>query len=79
MCSITSDEFTLPETVMTEVPEGNDPCGEGTPEATLAEGTYSLTAGVYVGGEQTAESSTTLSVDVAGNVSAEIDGAALSQ
>jgi hypothetical protein len=76
---ITSDDFTLPATVMTEVPEGNDPCGGDTAEATLEEGSYQLSAGVYVGGEQTPASSTTLNVDVAGDVSAEIDGSALSQ
>lgn len=76
---ITSDDFTVSGVVMTDVPAGNDPCGGDTPETTFDEGTYQITAGVYVGGQQTAEAETTLTVDVAGNVTAELDGAALSQ
>lgn len=76
--SIQSDNFMLSGTVMTEVPAGNDPCSGDTSEATLEEGAYSLTAGVYVGGQQTAEAEVTLSVEVAGDVTAELDGAELS-
>ena len=75
---ITSDDFTVPATAMTEVPQGNDPCGGDTPVATLDEGTYTLTAGVYVGGQQTPEAETTVTVEVAGHVEAELDGAELS-
>lgn len=76
---ITSDDFTLSATVMTEMPAGDNPCGDETSGFTFDEGTYSLTAGVYVGGQQTPEVSTTFSVTVAGDTPAEIDGAALSQ
>lgn len=76
---ITSDSFELPATVMTEVPAGNNPCEGGTGEATFDEGTYSLVAGVYVGGQQTPEAQATVNVTVAGDVTAEIDGAELSQ
>lgn len=77
--SITSDNFTVPATVMTDVPSGNDPCGGDTSDTSFDEGAYSITAGVYVGGQQTAEAETTLSVDVAGDVTAELNGAELSQ
>jgi hypothetical protein len=77
--SITSDNFTVPATVMTDVPSGNDPCGGDTSDTSFDEGAYSITAGVYVGGQQTAEKEATLSVDVAGDVIAELNGAELSQ
>jgi hypothetical protein len=77
--SITSDNFTVPATVMTDVPSGNDPCGGDTSDTSFDEGAYSITAGVYVGGQQTAEKEATLSVDVAGDVTAELNGAELSQ
>jgi hypothetical protein len=76
---ITSDSFEVTGVVMSDVPEGNDPCGGETPETTFEEGDYSLSAGVYVGGQQTPDAETTLSVSVAGDVTAEIDGAELSQ
>jgi hypothetical protein len=75
---ITSDDFTVLPVVMTEVPEGNDPCGGDTSETTLDEGTYTITAGVYVGGQQTPEAETTVTVEVAGDAEAELDGAELS-
>jgi hypothetical protein len=75
---ITSDSFTLGGAVMTEVPAGDDPCGGDTDETTFEEGTYDIVAGVYVGGQQTPEAETTLTVEVAGDVTAELDGAALS-
>jgi hypothetical protein len=75
---ITSDSFEVSSVVMSDVPEGDDPCGGETPETTFEEGDYTLTAGVYVGGEQTPDAETTLSVSVAGDTTAEIDGAALS-
>jgi hypothetical protein len=75
---ITSDDFTLSGAVMSEVPAGNDPCGEDTPDTTFDEGTYNVTAGIYVGGEQTPEAETTLTVEVAGDTTAELDGAGLS-
>jgi hypothetical protein len=75
---ISAGSFTLPDTVMTEVPAGDDPCGGDTPAATLEEGTYTLTAGVYVGGQQTPDAEATISVEVAGDVTTELDGAELS-
>jgi hypothetical protein len=75
---INSDSLELSGVVMTDIPEGDDPCGAETPETTLEEGDYSLVAGVYVGGEQTPEAETTLSIQVAGNTTVAIDGAELS-
>jgi len=75
---ITSEDFTLSGAVMTDVPAGNDPCGDDTPETTFEEGAYDLVAGVYVGGQQTPEAETTLTVEVAGETTAELDGSALS-
>lgn len=76
---ISSDDFTLSGEVMTDIPAGNDPCGDGTAETTFEEGSYTITAGVYVGGEQTPVAETTTTVEVAGDVTAELDGAELSQ
>jgi hypothetical protein len=76
---IASDDFTLGGAVMTEMPAGENPCAEGTSEVTLTEGTYTLIAGVYVGGQQTPEAETTLAVTVAGDVTAELNGDELSR
>jgi hypothetical protein len=76
---ISSVSFAVPGVVMTDVPVGNDPCAGGTSEMTFAEGSYQLTAGVYQGGQQTPESETTLTVKVAGDVTAQLDGVALSE
>jgi hypothetical protein len=74
---ISSDEYELPGSAMTEIP-AQDPCGNDPDVVTFDEGTYQLTAGIYVGGEQTPAKTTTLTVDVAGDVTAELDGAELS-
>jgi hypothetical protein len=76
---ITSDDFTLSASVMTEMPADDNPCEDGLAKRAFDEGSQSLTAGVYVPGEQIPQASTTVSVNVAGNVTAEIDGTALSQ
>jgi len=76
--SITSDSFTLDSTVMTDIAAGDDPCAPSTAETEFPEGTYTLTAGVYSPGSQTADVETTLTVSVSGDVTAEIDGAELS-
>lgn len=74
---ITSDSFEVQGAEMTEIP-AQDPCGSDPDVVTFDEGSYQITAGVYVGGAQTPEAETTLSVDVAGDVTAELDGSALS-
>ena len=76
---ITSDSFTLDSTVMTDIAAGDDPCAPATAETEFPEGTYTLTAGIYSPGSQTAEAESTQTVSVSGSVTAEIDGAALSQ
>jgi hypothetical protein len=75
---ITSDSFEVSGAEMTEIP-AQDPCGSDPDVVTFDEGTYQITAGIYEGGQQTAEAETTLTVEVAGDVTAELDGAALSQ
>jgi hypothetical protein len=74
---ITSDSFEVSGAEMTEIP-AQDPCGSDPDVVTFDEGSYQITAGVYVGGEQSPEAETTLTVEVAGNVTAELDGAELS-
>lgn len=77
--SITSNSFAVPSTVMTDMTSGQDPCSGSTAETTFPEGTYTLTAGIYVPGTQTAAVQTTQTVPVSGNVKLKIDGATLSQ
>lgn len=76
---IASDNFILPETRLFDLPAGNNPCGDSPGVTTFAEGRYLLNIGVYVGGSQTADKQVSRNVDVAGNVKAELDGAALSR
>ena len=76
---IDSDRFSVPSTVMTELPAGDDPCSGSTAEATLDEGTYTLSAGIYAPPAQTAAAETTQAVRVSGDVTVQIDGAALSR
>lgn len=76
---IDSDDFTLSATVMSDIPSGSDPCGGNTSETTFAQGTYEVTASVFTGGQQTPEAQAKFSVDVKGNVTAQIDGTALSK
>ena len=76
---ITSDNFTVPATVLTETTAGQAPCGDSTPAARLSERTYALTAGIYVPPAQTAEVEISKTVRVSGDVTAQIDGAALSR
>jgi hypothetical protein len=76
---ITSDPFAVPSTVMIDVGAGQDPCSGSTPETKFPEGSYSVTAGVYVPGTQTAAVQTTQTVRVSGDVTVKVDGAALSQ
>jgi len=77
--SIDSDSFELSGGTLTDVPSGDDPCGGDTPATTFDEGTYQVTAGVYVGGQQEPEKQATVTVTVAGDVTAELDGGSLSR
>ncbi|MBI5949432.1 MAG: hypothetical protein HY875_14935 [Chloroflexi bacterium] len=80
--TITSDNFTVPATVMLEVPAGQQaPCTGSPKQAVFAKGTYTLTAGVYVGGQQTPGKQSTQTAEVAGTapVQVKLDGAALSK
>ncbi len=76
---ITSASFTLPPTAMTDLPAGQDPCGETTPETVFAPGSYTVVAGVYTGGSQTPDIQTETPVEVTdADVNVVIDGSALS-
>ena len=77
--SVTSDSFAAPSTVLTDPPPGNNPCGATTPTTTFPEGTYTLTAGIYAPPAQVPEAETTQTVQVSGDVTVEIEGAALSR
>ncbi len=80
--TITSDSFTVPATVMLEVPTGQQsPCTGNPGQKVFAKGTYTITAGVYVGGQQAPEKQSTQAAEVAGTapVQVKLDGAALSK
>ncbi len=76
---ITSDAFEVPSTPLTEVPEGN-PCAGGTATAVFPEGSYTVTAGIYTPGSQTAEAQASMTIDIVGDGvgSLQFTGAALS-
>jgi hypothetical protein len=76
--NIDSNAFVLAPAVLTQFPNGGSPCGDQTSEAVFPEGSYQLTAGVYVGGSQTPEKQVQVTVDVSGDSQVELDGAALS-
>ncbi|MBA4181695.1 MAG: hypothetical protein C0506_13985 [Anaerolinea sp.] len=76
---IRSDGFTVPATTMTDKKADQAPCGSGAAKTTFPEGTYTITAGVYAPPAQAAEKEVKLDVKVAGNVTVQIDGKALSR
>ncbi len=47
--------FKTPFTVLKEMPGSGNPCEAGAPDAFIVPGLTEITAGVYVGGSQTAE------------------------
>lgn len=76
---LTSDRVSVPSTVMTEKKGDQAPCSGSAGPAKLPEGTYSFTAGIYAPPAQTAEKEVKLTIEVKGDVTAQIDGAALSK
>jgi hypothetical protein len=76
---ITSDSFSVSGGAMTDVPAGNDPCGDSSQTTTFPEGKYTITAGVYAPPGQTPEKQVTLTVEVKGNIQVTLDGNALSR
>jgi hypothetical protein len=75
---ITSNAFTAPATVMVEMAQSGNPCDAAANPKTFASGRYTLTASVFVPGSQTPEKTSTTTVDVSGDVSASVNGGALS-
>lgn len=76
--SIDSDAFGVAYTAMSEVPPGN-PCGPATADAVFPAGVYTITVGVYQGGQQTPDKQITLDVPVDGDEFPTFNGIALSQ
>lgn len=76
---ITSDRFSAPSTIMTEAVQGQAPCSGPARKTTFPDGTYTLTAGIYGPPSQTPEAETRLEVRVAGDVTVQINGTALSR
>ncbi len=76
---IDADPFTMRPTMLTEVPSGGNPCAGGGAVAVLADGAYTLTAGVYVGGSQQPDAQMSIQFDMNGGAfTAELMGAELS-
>jgi hypothetical protein len=75
---IESNNFVPADANFSDIPEGENPCGDPTPDTMFPPGDYDLTAGVFVPGEQTPVKSieTTFAASEFNNVRA--DGAALS-
>lgn len=76
---ITSDAFEVPSTPLSEVPAGN-PCAGGTATVAFPEGSYTITAGIYTPGSQTAEAEASMTIDIVGDGvgSLQFNGSALS-
>lgn len=64
--AITSDSFDVPSTALAEVPADN-PCAGGMPSVVFAEGSYTINAGIYTPGSQTAEAEASMTVDIVGD------------
>ena len=75
----TCDAFVLPATALHELPGDANPCAVASDVKTFPAGSYIVTAGVYVPGEQTPSVSTSIAVEVDGDVTATIDGTKLSK
>ncbi len=69
--------FDPPNLVLKEMPQSGNPCEGGTPDAFIVPGMLTITAGVYVGGSQTAEKQVTTTVDMGDQTLFVLDGAAL--
>jgi len=75
---IVGDSFTVPATLLTDPPAGN-PCAGGTGTKVFADGSYTVTGGIYTPGSQVAEAQTSATVEVAGGGAVvSLDGADLS-
>ena len=76
---IDSNAFIVAPTTLVEIAASGEPCDPASVTKTFAAGRLLLTMGIFVPGAQTPEQATTQSVQVAGNVSVSINGAALSR
>ena len=74
---INADVFDPPQTLLKEMPQANNPCESGTPDAFIVPGDLTITAGVYVGGSQTPEKQVTATVDVQDASNWRLNGVAL--
>lgn len=74
-----SDRVTVPATMMTDKKGEGAPCtGSGGPTK-FPEGTYTLIAGIYAPPSQTADKEVSMTVEVKGDITVQIDGSALSK
>ena len=76
---IDSNAFTVAPTTLVEIAASGEPCDPASVTKTFAAARLLLTMGIFVPGAQTPEQATTQTVQVAGNVSVSINGAALSR
>ena len=76
---VTSAKFAIPDAVMTDVQAGQPPCSGKGAKASLPEGNYVLKFAVYAPPAQSPEAETTKTVKVAGDVTVEFDGTAVSK
>ena len=76
---ITSDSFSIPATVLTDIPAGDNPCGGSTPQTVLPKGKYELRAGIYVPPASQAEKESTQTVEITGDVALQVELSGLSK
>ena len=76
---ITSNAFVASSTVLVEIAASNNPCDPSSVIKSFPAGRYNVTSGVFVSGATTPERVTAQTVQVAGNVSAQVNGTLLSQ
>lgn len=74
-----SDRVTVPATVMTDKKGDQAPCTGSAGQTRFAEGTYTLVAGIYAPPSQSADKEVTMTVEVKGDITVQIDGSALSK
>ena len=73
--SITTDPFSLPATPLTAM--AGNPCGPASADVVFQPGTHVFTLAVVTPGNQTADASIAVSVEVDGDVTVTVDGAKL--
>ena len=70
--------FETPNLQLKEMPLSGNPCEPGAPDAFLMPGNTTITAGVYIGGSQTADKEVSATVDIQDESTWKLDGVGLS-